>query len=247
MSTFQNQRVVVMGGTSGIGYATAKAARALGAEVVVTGRDERKLRATATELGTAVTAESVDATSREQLDAFFKDLGQFDHLVLSLSPGPAGAGPFATLNFDELRAGFEGKFWPYVAALQAALPQMRPQGSVALVSAASAGAPMPGVAGFAAINGALEAMIPALAVELKPIRVNAVSPGVVDTHFWRGLPQQERSTMFAKYAAATPVGRIASPDDVGQAIVSIMANTFITGVVLPVDGGLTLSGQAANA
>jgi NAD(P)-dependent dehydrogenase (short-subunit alcohol dehydrogenase family) len=104
------------------------------------------------------------------------------------------------------------------------------------VSAASAGAPLPGVAGLAAINGALEAMIPALAIELKPIRVNAISPGVIDTPWWHGVPEPDRSALFAQYAAASPVGRIGSADDVAQAITSLIANGFVTGTVITVDG-----------
>lgn len=236
----QDQRVVIMGGTSGIGLATARAAHERGAEVVVTGRDEQKLHSALGELGDSVAGEQVDATKRQELDAFFADLGRVDHLVLAVGE-PGGAGPIAELDLAELRSGFDGKFWPQVESLQAALPLMQEHGSVTFIAAASAGSPLPGVAGFAAINGALEAMVPALAVELKPLRINAVSPGLVDTPFWHGLPEPERQEMFDRYAAATPVGRVATPEDVAEAVVSIIGNDFITGTVLPVDGGLTLS------
>jgi NAD(P)-dependent dehydrogenase (short-subunit alcohol dehydrogenase family) len=229
-----------MGGTSGIGLATAKAVRALGAEIVVTGRDDSKLRAATDELGAGATASRVDATAPNQLEAFFSGLARLDHLVLAVG-GAAGAGPIASLALSDLRAGFEGKFWPHVAALQAALPFIRPGGSITLVSAASAGAPIPGAAGLAAINGALEAMVPALAVELKPIRVNAVSPGVIDTPWWHGVPEPERAALFAQYASATPVGRVGAAEDIAQAIMSFITNGFVTGTVLTVDGGLTLS------
>lgn len=91
------------------------------------------------------------------------------------------------------------------------------------------------------MNGAINAMLPGLAVELKPVRVNAVAPGLVDTRFWHVMPDEERAAMLAHYAQATPVGRNASADDVAQAIVSLIGNAFVTGVILPVDGGLTLS------
>jgi NAD(P)-dependent dehydrogenase (short-subunit alcohol dehydrogenase family) len=153
-----------LGGTSGIGLATAKAALALGADVVVTGRHEGKLRSVLDELGEGVTATHVDATAWQELDAFFADLGQVDDLVLAVGEA-AGAGPIVELDLADLRAGFEGKFWPQIASLQAALPVMQSHGSLTFISAASAGSPVPGAAGFAAINGALEAMVPALAVE----------------------------------------------------------------------------------
>jgi NAD(P)-dependent dehydrogenase (short-subunit alcohol dehydrogenase family) len=241
--TLQNQRVVVMGGTSGIGLATAKAARALGAEVIVTGRDEQKLGSAVAELGGGAGGSRVDATERDQLERFFGEIGRLDHLVLALSQS-AGGGPFASLDLADLRAGFEGKFWPHLAALQVALPSIQHAGSVTFISAGSAGAPYAGAAGLAAINGALEAMVPALAVELKPIRVNAVSPGVIDTPWWHGLPEEDRKELFAQYGAASPVGRIGTPDDVAQAIISSISNGYITGTVLTVDGGLRFSAAA---
>ena len=242
--TLQDQRVVIIGGTSGIGLATARATRARGAEVVVAGRHEVKRRAAAEELGAGVTTARLDATDPEQLKTFFTGVGRLDHLVLALG-GAAGAGLIATLDLAELRAGFEGKFFPHLAALQTALPCMGGGGSVTFVSAASAGAPFPGAAGLAAINGALEAMIPALAVELKPIRINAVSPGVVDTPWWHGVQEDQRRALFARYAAATPVGRVGAAADIAEAITSVMTNAFITGIVLTVDGGLTLCTSAA--
>jgi NAD(P)-dependent dehydrogenase (short-subunit alcohol dehydrogenase family) len=119
-----------MGGTSGIGLATANAARALGAEVIVTGRDEQKLRSAVAELGGGAGGVRVDAVERDQLERFFGEIGRIDHLVLALSRS-AGGGPIASLDLADLRAGFEGKFWPHLAALQVALPSIQPAGSSA--------------------------------------------------------------------------------------------------------------------
>jgi NAD(P)-dependent dehydrogenase (short-subunit alcohol dehydrogenase family) len=239
-SGLHGQTVAVIGATSGIGRATAAAAQQAGAHLVLGARDEAELAHVAQELDGAATVR-VDAGENAQLEAFFERAGQIDHLVLSFSGGPAGAGPIQSLDLRELRAGFEGKFWPYVSSLQIGLGHLREHGSLTMVSAASAGAPLAGTTGLAAINGALESMIPALAMELKPLRVNAVSPGVIDTRFWAALPQEEREAMFDQYAAATPVGRIGSADEVAAAVVSVIANEFITGTVVPVDGGLTLA------
>jgi NAD(P)-dependent dehydrogenase (short-subunit alcohol dehydrogenase family) len=241
--TLEGARVVVLGGSSGIGLATAEAAAKLGADVVIAGRDERRLAAAAQRLGTGVTGAPVDATDRGRLDAFFAALDRIDHLVLALS-GSAGAGPIATLSLDDLRGGLEGKLLAHVSALQAALPRLAGTGSVTFVSAASAGAPIAGAAGLAAINGAIESMVPALAVELKPRRVNAVSPGVVDTPWWNDVPADQRADLFAHFAASSPVGRVGAADDVARAIISLIGNDFITGTVLTVDGGFRLAAAA---
>jgi NAD(P)-dependent dehydrogenase (short-subunit alcohol dehydrogenase family) len=233
----QGQRVVVIGGTSGIGLETAKAARALGAEVTVVGRDQDKLQAALDALGDGASGVPVDASDRGALERFFERVRQLDHLVLAAG-GAAGAGPIASLDLGELRAGFEAKLFPHLSALQLALPRLDDAGSVTFVASASPNAPYVGVAGLSAINGALEAIVPGLAVELKPIRVNVISPGVIDTPWWRGLPEEDRHAVFSQYGAAAPVGRIGAPEEVAQAIVAVMSNGFITGTVLTIDGGL---------
>ncbi|MFF4492172.1 SDR family oxidoreductase [Streptomyces sp. NPDC001544] len=234
------QRVVVMGGSSGIGEAAATAFAADGAEVVITGRDRERLDAAASRIGGKTSAYRLDAADRAAVDAFFDRSGPVDHLVLALS-GAKGGGPFAELDLADLAAGFDGKFWPHLRVVQAALPRLRTDGSVTLVTAASARAAIPGTAGLAAINGALEAMVPPLAVELAPLRVNAVSPGVVDTPWWDATPAEQRKAVFEGLAATSPVGRVGRPEDIARAIHMLAVNTFVTGVVLDVTGGANLA------
>jgi NAD(P)-dependent dehydrogenase (short-subunit alcohol dehydrogenase family) len=193
--------------------AAAKALCQSGLEVVITGRDEAKLEAARQTLGRQGRAERVDATSEEQARAFFERAGSFDHLVLSVS-GAKGAGPFADLDLRELRAGFDAKFWAQIGTAQAALKTLRPGGSITFVTAISARMANPGTAGLAAINGALEAMVRPLAKELKPTRVNAVSPGVIDTPWWDRLPADQRQATFDCYADLAPVGRVERAGDV---------------------------------
>ncbi|MFF8592183.1 SDR family oxidoreductase [Streptomyces sp. NPDC015220] len=240
LNALAGQRVVVMGGSSGIGEATAAFLAADGAEVVITGRSQDRLDAAASRLDGKVTTQRLDASDRPALDAFFAGSGPIDHLVLALS-GAKGGGPFAQLDLTALAEGFDGKFWPHTNALQAALPALRRDGSVTLVTAASARAALPGTSGLAAINGALEAMVPPLAVELAPLRVNAVSPGVVDTPWWDAVPAEQRQSVFEGIAAATPVGRVGRPEDIARAIHLLTANGFVTGVVLEATGGATLA------
>jgi NAD(P)-dependent dehydrogenase (short-subunit alcohol dehydrogenase family) len=155
---------------------------------------------------------------RGALDAFFATTGTVDHLVLSASPSAVAVGPIAALDEAALRQAFEGKFFAHVKAIQAALPQLRRDGSVILVTAASARTAFASTAGIAAVNGALEAAVAPLAVELAPLRVNAVSPGVIDTHWWNALPEDQRRPYFDSVAAISPVRRVGKPDDVAAAL-----------------------------
>ncbi|MFC5403343.1 SDR family oxidoreductase [Cohnella soli] len=236
----QGQRVIIMGGTSGMGFASAQMLAAGGAKVVITGRDGAKLEEALRQLGGNSSGECLDASSPEAVKAFYKRQGAFDHLIISVS-GAKGAGNFRELALDDLRGGFEAKFWPQLTAAQLSLNTISANGSITFITAISARNVSPGISGLAAINAALEAMVPNLALELAPLRVNAVSPGVVNTAWWNWLPAEQRAAVFSTYAENTPVGRVGVPDDIAKAIVYLVDNTFVTGTVLEVDGGMRLS------
>lgn len=227
-------RVVIMGGTAGIGLATARALTADGAEVIVTGRDQERLAA-AEEYG--LTAKRVDGTDEDEVAAFFARTGGFEHLVLAFSSGAVGLGPIKDTKLADVRAAFDGKLFSYLFALQHA----QVTGSVTLVSAASARANLPGSVALAAVNGAVERIVPPLAAELAPVRVNAVSPGVIDTGWWSFLPDEQRAAQFSAAAAQVPAQRVGVPEDVAHAIRYAIGADFVTGTILPVDGGFTFA------
>jgi len=226
-------RVLVMGGTSGIGLATAEQLTAAGAEVIVTGRDPEKLAAVKDRV---TVAEQVDGTDEEQVAAFLQRTGPVDHLVLAFSRGAGAAGPVRAVGADAVLEAFTGKVIGYLRALRYA----QVTGSITFVSAASARAALPGTAVLAAANGAVERMVGPLAVELAPVRVNAVSPGVIDTPWWSFLPAEQRAAQFAVFAESLPTGRVGTAEDVAQAISYLIGATQVTGTVLPVDGGATV-------
>jgi len=242
--SFDGQRVVIIGASAGIGEAAAKTFAARGAAVTITGRSKERLDRAAERIGRPVLVAELDATSRGALDAFFATTGTIDHLVLSASPGAVGVGPIAAVDEAALRQAFDGKFFVHVKAIQAALPQLRRDGSVTMVTAASARSAFPGTAGIAAANGALETMVAPLAVELAPLRVNAVSPGVIDTHWWNAMPEDQRRAYFDSVAAASPVRRVGKPADVAAAIVYLASASFVTGTVLECTGGSNLTAAA---
>lgn len=242
--SFDGQRVVIIGASAGIGEAAARAFAAGGAAVTITGRSKERLDQAAQRIGHPVHTGELDATRREALDAFFATTGTIDHLVLSASPGAVGAGPIAALDEAALWQAFDGKFFAHVKAIQAALPRLRRDGSVTMVTAATARAAFAGTAGIAAVNGALETMVGPLAVELAPLRVNAVSPGVIDTHWWNALPEDQRQAYFDSVAAVTPVRRVGKPEDVADAIVYLAGAGYITGTVLECTGGTNLTAAA---
>lgn len=230
-----SDRVLVMGGSSGIGEATAALFAADGAEVTITGRDAGRLAAAAERIGHPVRTVALDSSSDAELAALF-DGGGYDRVILALS-GRSGAGPLATLDEADLRAAFDAKFWQQLRVIRAALPTLPPTGSITLITAASARAALPGTAGLAAINGALESLVGPLAAELAPIRVNAVSPGVVDTPWWDTLPAEQREALFADFSAKLPVGRVGTAEEVARAVHMVATNGYITGSVLECDGG----------
>lgn len=239
MSSLKGKKIVVMGGTSGIGLASAQKMAYLGARVVVTGRDPERAALVRRE-NPELTVEIVDATSVKALQAFCESQKSIDDLVLCVSGGK-GAGRFAELRGADLHEGFELKFFAQFRAAQAALPFLRKDGSLTFVSAISARSARPGTVGLAAINGAIEAMVKPLARELRPLRVNAVSPGVVETPWWDRLPQGLRETLLKESADASLVGRNGSAGEVGDAIVFVVNNGFVNGTVLEIDGGIHLA------
>ncbi|KIL39866.1 short-chain dehydrogenase [Gordoniibacillus kamchatkensis] len=239
VNNVKGQRAIIMGGTSGIGLAAARMLTEAGAEAVVTGRDKAKLDSALQQLGPSAQGAQLDAASYEDLKAFYSRQGSFDHLVIAVS-GAKGAGNFRELSLNELREGFDAKFWPQVMAAQLSLDTLSSNGSITFLTAISARSSAPGIAGLAAINAALESMVPILALELAPIRVNAVSPGVVDTPWWNWMPEEQRVAALKFYELQAPVGKVGQPDDIAKAICYLIDNTFVTGTVLEVDGGLRL-------
>ena len=234
------QHVFIVGGSSGIGLSTAKRLLDQGYKVTIAGRTAAKLDEAKDLLDGRVTTVLFDATDTPGIASTFSAAPPFDHLVLALGSGKGGE-PSRRVRLEDVRLGFEEKVFPYFALRSAALPFLTPHGSITFISAVTAHAAMPGTAGLGAANAAIAALVPILAVELRPLRINAVSPGVIDTPWWDFLPAQDKASVFAEYAAKTPVGRIGQPDDVAHAIEFLISDTFLSGQTIICDGGISLT------
>jgi len=242
-SEIAGKKIVIIGGTRGIGYATAEMALAHGAEVVVASRNPENLARAARHLadrtGREPATERVDVTDRAEVARMLDRHAPFDHLCLP------GSQPYRT-SFEQLderaaRAFFDQKFWgPFLACCDAR-SRMRRGGSVVLYSGAASRRPLAGYVMGAAIDGALDGATRALALEFGRygLRVNAISPGIVETDVTRlNRSEAEFQAWVRHHSERLPVGRIGRPEECAQAALYLMSNGFVTGTVLNVDGGL---------
>jgi len=234
-----DSKLLIAGGSSGMGLALARLSLGLGAQVVLVGRDEAKLARAGTMLGGRGRLEllTADITCEDAVAKLFETVGDLDHIVCTAADIRGAYELLPALDLQAARQAMESKvFGPMLLAKHGA-PRLRPSGSITLTSGIAAYRPMPRGTVVAAINAALEGLVRALAVELAPIRVNAVSPGWVDTPIWEFVAGDRKDAMLAGMAERLPVGRVGRPEDIAQAIAFLVGNGFTTGTVLHVEGG----------
>jgi NAD(P)-dependent dehydrogenase (short-subunit alcohol dehydrogenase family) len=229
------KKVVVVGGSSGIGLSTAELAVREGAEVIIASRNAEKLNAIAGTLGARAIA--ADVTSDESVEALFRACGPVDHVVVTAAQ--LRSGPFKTVAMEDVRTTMEGKFWGAWRVARSA--EIRPGGSLTLVSGFLSIRPRPNSAIVGAANGAIESLARSLALELAPVRVNCVSPGIIDTPIRAAMPEAARRDMLAKTAAGLPVGRVGVGEDIARQILAFMTIGFATGSIVYIDGGALIT------
>ena len=225
------KKVVVVGGSSGIGLATAEMAKAKGAEVVIASRNAERVKAAAATIGAKGIA--ADVTNDQSVSDLFRAVGPADHVVVSAAQ--LRTGPFKTVATEDVRPTLEGKLWGAWRCARAA--EIKAGGSLTLVSGFLSIRPRPNSAIVSVANGALESLARALALELAPVRVNCVSPGIIDTPIRAAMPEAARNEMLSKAAASLPVRRVGLGADVAQQILAFMTNGFMTGSIVYLDGG----------
>ena len=236
----RGQTVVVIGGSSGIGLATARSARAEGAHVVLTGRDPERLRRAAGDVG-ALRHAAFDAHEPEGLDAFFGSLdAPVDHVMVAAG-GPYYA-PLPDLDVADAARYVADHVRLALGAARQAAGTVRPGGTLLLVSGTGARRPAVGIAVTALLTAGLPALTANLALELAPVRVNLIAPGFVDTPLSASLLGSELDARRAQLRATLPIHRVVQPGDVAALAVHLMVNTALTGATFDVDGGQQVLG-----
>jgi NAD(P)-dependent dehydrogenase (short-subunit alcohol dehydrogenase family) len=235
----QDQRIVVIGASQGIGFETSKLLAQQGADVIMVSKTREKIESAAKEIGLKTTARTMDFTDESAVEDFFAGVGVIDHLVC-VGASNSVWGKINEIETSALKQAFNSKFFGYFFSVKHALPFMSKDGSIVFVIAGSARKGIPGTSGLAAVNGAILSMGRTLAAELGPIRVNMVSPGIIDTPYYNWMKNEQKQTLFKQMADRLPVGRIGKPEEVARAIVMLLENDFVTGAVLDVDGGASL-------
>jgi NAD(P)-dependent dehydrogenase (short-subunit alcohol dehydrogenase family) len=236
--SLKDKRVLVIGRGGGLAQAVVLAAREEGAQVIAAGRTQEALEAAYRD-DPGVQVESVDVTDDTSIAALGERLGSLDHVVSTASARARGRVP--DLDRDAVRRSFDVKVIGPLMLAKHLAPRMRPDGSFVIFSGVAATKIAVGTLAVAITNGAADTLARSLALELAPIRVNAISPGVIDTGAWDALGVQGKASYFADITARNPTHRIGTADDIARAVVFALTSTFLTGQTLHVDGGEPLS------
>ena len=229
--------VVVIGGTSGIGLATAVSSAQRGATVFAAGRSLEKIEACQASYPD-IQFRQVDTHDPEGLSALFSEAGPIHHLVGAATGATRTNGPFMSQTDEQFRAAFD-KFWGYTHVVRQGVPHLVEDASITLVSGTPARKCNPGMISVSCTGCAVEGFVRALTPELAPIRINGVAPGIIDTPMFDHFGEKKAATLDA-IGANFPLGRVGQPEEVAEAILLCMSNTYMTGVVIDVDGGALL-------
>jgi NAD(P)-dependent dehydrogenase (short-subunit alcohol dehydrogenase family) len=236
---FEHQVVVIVGGSSGIGLAVAEEAASQGAKVFIVSSNAARVQAAAKSIGRKAQGQAVDVSDENAVERFFTNLGPFDHLVFTAGDS-LQLHQLAETDLKQARRAFELRYWSALATVKYGSPQIRKGGSIILTTGVAGQRPQSGWVIAASVCGTIDALTRALAIELAPIRVNAVSPGVVRTNLWQNMSSSEREQLFESVGKRLPVGRVGEAHDIAQAYLFLMQEGFSTGQTVVVDGGTVL-------
>jgi NAD(P)-dependent dehydrogenase (short-subunit alcohol dehydrogenase family) len=233
--TLNGKRIVVLGGSSGIGFATAQAAQKEGASVVIVSSNQFRINEALAKLPGAE-GHAVDLTDAAAVEALFGRIGAIDHLVFTAGE-PLQLGPLAATNLATAKRFFDLRYWGAFLAAKHGSGNIRKGGSIVFTSGLASQRPHSGWALGSSICGAMEGLTRALAVELAPIRVNIVCPGVVKTPLWGNMSEADREALYQQMGEKLLLGHAGEPEEIAEAYLYLMRQTYGTGQVIVVDGG----------
>jgi NAD(P)-dependent dehydrogenase (short-subunit alcohol dehydrogenase family) len=239
MESLKEKKVVIIGGSSGIGLATAKSVASKGALVIIVSSNQQRINKALQALPTGSIGYAIDVTNEVQVKDLFESIGAFDHLVFTAGENLILAN-VADTTLEAARNYFNVRYWGAFTAVKYATPFINTAGSIVLTSGIASNRPNKGWALGASICAAMEGFTRAMAMELAPIRVNIVSPGVVKTELWGGMPESDREAMYTNIANALPVKRVGEAEDIARSFVYLLEQQYGTGQTLIIDGGTSL-------
>jgi NAD(P)-dependent dehydrogenase (short-subunit alcohol dehydrogenase family) len=237
--SLEGKTIVVVGGSSGIGLATAQAAAAEAADVIIASGNQKRIDQALNILPGNSRGFAVDLSQEENIRGFFGQLGALDHLVYTAGEN-LNLQMIHETNVAAARHFFNLRYWGAYASIKYAAPLIRSGGSISLISGTANARPGKGWSIASSICGAVEGLVRAMAVELAPIRVNSVVPGVIETNLWNGMSEENKTALFQSMADTLLVGRVGQAEDVALAFIYLMKQSFGTGQNLVVDGGTLL-------
>jgi NAD(P)-dependent dehydrogenase (short-subunit alcohol dehydrogenase family) len=238
-NTLAGKKIILLGASSGLGLATAKAAAAEGAKVVIVSSNQQRIDQALKELPEGSEGHAVDLSKEENIRDFFSKTGKFDHLVFTAAEN-LSLNTISETEIEKARTFFNLRFWSAFAAVKYAAPQINQGGSISLTSGIASIRPGKGWGLAASICGAMEGFVRAMAVELAPIRVNSVMPGVIKTNLWSSMSETDREALYKTVGDSLPVQRVGEAEDVALTFIYFMKQQFGTGQNIVVDGGTVL-------
>lgn len=232
----KDKKVIIIGGSAGIGLAIAQSAATKGAVVIIVSSNQKRIQAALEILPSHVKGIMVNANDEQQIKNLFEQVGAFDHLVYTAGEN-LKLGEITSIELEDAKQFFNIRYWGAFTAVKYAAPYISKDGSVVLTSGIASNRPLKGWSLGASICSAMEGFARAMAMELAPVRVNIVSPGIVKTELWSDMPDAERENLYAQTATALPVKKVGEAEDIAKTYVYLMEQTYSTGQTIIVDGG----------
>jgi NAD(P)-dependent dehydrogenase (short-subunit alcohol dehydrogenase family) len=239
METLKNKKVVILGASSGLGLATAKAAAEESANLVIVSSNQQRIDDALKVLPQGTQGYAIDLSKEENIRHFFENIGKFDHLVYTAGEN-LNLTNLSETDLQKARDFFTLRYWGAITAIKYAAPNINEGGSINLTSGIANQRPGAGWALASSICGAMDGLCRAMAVELAPIRVNAVAPGVIRTNLWNGMPEEQKNDFYKNVGDSLLVKRVGEAGEIAQSFIFLMKQAFVTGQIITVDGGTVL-------